>query len=607
MSLVFLVGFVFVGLRVSLVGAQPAATISMQPPDLSLFPGISIEFKALDGNRQPLNDLLPEQLTLTENDVARPVDDLAARYRGVHFALVVNGSRELDLRDGAGVSRYEKLSEALRDWANGYSFRGEDAWSLVTHEGILIRDTTSGRDWLSVLNDYQPNFRSLESDITGLESTLEMMQEGVLPFGTDQTILFITPPAAPDQIARLGGLAQDARSAGIRVNVWMVGDAFYLSNDQGRILVDLAANTGGHFFNYTGLEGIPNPGDLQAPLGSVHVLSYTSGIAETGTYSLALTLDLDGVTATGESQPFFLEVRPPNPMFLSPPAAIERTWIENGEEAILDPAETAFSVLIQFPDGHVRDLAASRLLVDGTVVAVNRSEPFDTFTWDLATVTESSEHTLQVEVEDMLGLSAATIEMPVRVTIPEPEPPKHINWQKVGAITAGVVAGASVLLLLAWGARQAWQSRQVRALRERMFTAPAEAAHPPVSTPEEEAAVLASLVPAESFLGAADPACLHLRRPEVTLSTDADEASIHLAGGDHQAVRAKISLWEGEFRLQSLDRGQGVWLNYRQVGQAGETLKAGDVVHFGNLAFRFTINPDPTNQKVNVSEYEPLI
>ncbi|MDY6874411.1 MAG: hypothetical protein SVR81_10735, partial [Chloroflexota bacterium] len=147
---IILMGLLMVGLRPSAAVAQSAATISLRPPDLSHFPQLSIEFKALDGNRQPLTGLQPEQLTLTENGVDRPLDDLTERYRGVHFALVVNGNREMDLRDGAGVSRYEKLSAVLRNWAVDTAFRSEDVWSLVTHDGILIRDTNDGQDWLSV-------------------------------------------------------------------------------------------------------------------------------------------------------------------------------------------------------------------------------------------------------------------------------------------------------------------------------------------------------------------------------------------------------------------------------------------------------------------------
>ncbi len=587
--------------------AQSAARVSIQPPDLSAFPKLSIEFKAFDSDKRPIAELQPEQITLRENGVTRPVDDLARLYRGVHFALVINGNREMDLRDGAGVSRFEKLSDVLRGWASEQSFRGEDAWSLVTNAGILIPDTDDPRAWLAALNGYQPNFRALQSDLAGLDSALEMMQEGVLPFGMDRTILFITPPAAPDQIAPLGALMEEARSAGIRVNVWMVGDAFYLTNDQGRILMDLAASTGGQFFNYTGLEEIPSPADLQAALGYVQVLSYTSAIAETGTHSLVLTLELGEAAATGEAQPFYLEVLPPNPMFLSPPAAVERTWVEGGEGPVLTPAEAAFSVLVQFPDGHPRDLAASRLLVDGTVAAVNRSAPFDTFTWDLAAVTESGEHTLQVEVEDMLGLTAVTIEMPVQVRVPDPEPPRHFNWQKAGAIAAGVVAAAAVLLLLSWSTGQAWRSRQVRALRDRLFTPPMEAAAATVPPAADDADALATLVPEESFLGVADPACLHLRQPEVTFSTDPDQPGIQLTGLDHQKIQAKISLREGAFWLQSLDHGRGVWLNYRPVGETAVSLRPGDLVHFGNSGFRFTINTDSPDRKVTVSKYEPLI
>jgi len=222
-------------------------------------------------------------------------------------------------------------------------------------------------------------------------------------------------------------------------------------------------------------------------------------------------------------------------------------------------------------------------------------------------VAESGEHLMQVEVEDVLGLSAATIEMPVRVVVAEPEQPWHLDWLKAGAIAAGVVAGAAILLLLAWSARQAWRSQQVLALRERIFTPPDEPAETPTTLAAADADALAILVPVGSFLGARDPACLHLRQQEVSFSTDPDAPGLHLAGLDHQQIGARITRRDDTFWLQNLDHGRGVWLNYQPVGETALGLKPGDLIHFGNLGFRFTINTDPMDRKVSVSKYEPLI
>ncbi|MBG0787987.1 MAG: hypothetical protein H0S79_23115, partial [Anaerolineaceae bacterium] len=204
------------------VRAQSAATVVLQPPDLSTFPAIEFEFKALDANGQPLGGFGADQVQVIENGEALPVDDLIEEYRGVHFTLAINGNREMDLRDDSGDSRYEKLSAALKDWARSSTLKGDDAWSIVTNEGTQVDWTTTPRTWLNGLADYEPNFRLMEPELASLQLAIQTMLDEYVDFGVNQTILYITPPPEPSQIEELNALTQQARNQGIRVDVWMV-------------------------------------------------------------------------------------------------------------------------------------------------------------------------------------------------------------------------------------------------------------------------------------------------------------------------------------------------------------------------------------------------
>jgi len=584
--------------------AQFAATVAVQSPDLTTFPTIEFEFKALDANGQPLGGYGADQVQVIENGEALPVDDLIDEYRGIHFALVINGNREMDLRDDSGVSRYEKLSAALADWARGSTLKGEDAWSLVTSEGIQVDRTTTSRVWLNGLEEYQPNFRLMEPDLTSLQLALQAMQSESLDFGVNQAILYITPPPESDQIESLNALTVTARDLGIRVDVWMVGDSYYLNNDQGGALVALAANTGGEFLLYTGSQGIPNLNDLHSALGRVESVTYTSNLNETGTYTLGVAVDLGGTLVEGEGQPFYLEVLPPNPMLLSPPILIERTWVGAEEAQTLEPQSQEIEILVQFPDGHRRSLKSSRLLVDGVTMAINNEGPFDTFIWDLEAYEESGEHFIQVQITDQLGLTAETIAFPVEVKIITSEAQPGFNWQKAGGIAAGVMAALSVLLFVYWQVRQTIGRYQEAHPRADVVSEDGLAIKP--MNPAERTP-LAYLVPAQSLLGLEDPGVIPVTRARFVLPDDLAAESPYLIEGRWHIERAWLNQLEGHFWLHGVGGGSDVWLNAQPVGMEPVEVAPGDLVYFGELSFRFTIKTDEASRKASVEQYEPFL
>lgn len=582
---------------------QASATLAVSTPQTIAFPEITVEFKLNDSTGYPIRNLDPYQLTVIENDIELPVTSLSESYRGTLFVLAINGDREMDIRDATGASRYQKIADALEAWAAGWHFSGKDSWSVMTNNGLQVGNSSDAVTWMTALEAYQPNFRQLEPELTSLQEAVQMLQRIETPFGVDKSLLYVTPPPTADQIDGVNALAQQARQAGIQVNVWMVGEAYFLTNDQGGSLVEMAASTGGQFYHYAGSETLPDLNGALNDLGYVAVLTYESAVRETRTFPLAIRADIGDIEVSGESLPFYIDVQPPNPMLLSPPVSITLQPItdEDADSYSFDPAQLDLQILLEFPDGHQRPLTASRLLVDGSVVDVNVSAPFDVFSWGLTGLTESGEHTIQVEVEDSLGLTGATLLTPVQVEIIEPGLRGNWSLQQVGLVVSGAVAGAGLVLLGVWYFRKRLQANRPNWASRTGTIGSGQAS----SLPDEEAIEpqqYAALIPLNSF----DETGLAITKERVVLGSDPQQANLVLSGPGITPVQAELRLEEDCFWLQSFDPKAGsVRVNYQPVGPGRVQLKPGDLLHFGECGFRFTMVEYESEKQISVTRYEP--
>ncbi len=110
-----------------------------------------------------------------------------------------------------------------------------------------------------------------------------------------------------------------------------------------------------------------------------------------------------------------LQIEPPNPIFVSPPSEIVRIAPEDtaAERAVMMPRTQNLELLIEFPDGHDRQVERTILYVNGEVVTENTSPPFDQILWDLSNYVSVGRHLLRVEVVDILGLRGISIETPI--------------------------------------------------------------------------------------------------------------------------------------------------------------------------------------------------
>ncbi len=592
-----------------LANAQSSAMLLLQPPETKGFPNLSFQFKLNQLTLHQNTTLSVDQLRVIENGQQVPILSLNKEKIGVHFTLAINGGYDLAVRDASAVSNFDKLRSILIDWVTKRIPARKDSWTFVPNQGEIMRNQVDSEVWIDALDSYQPNFRSMESDLTSLESALELAQNRVVNFGVDKVLLYITLPLKPDQISTVHGLVEKAREAGIYVNVWMVGDPYFLTNEQGGALMALASDTGGQFFHFTGNEPIPDPELYLDSLGLIYTLTYESGIRKTGSFPLRLEVSLSDEVISGECASFYLDVCPPNPILLSPPAEITRICSQDPDENPLtfQPDQIELSFMMTFPDDHPRQIVASRLYVDGRVADVHTAPPFETLTWDLTDLTESGEHTIAVEVEDALGMSARTILTPIQIVILQPEPQPHLSGKQIGLILAGVILLAALLLLALWAFRRFLQRSNSREVVDRLsrIRKSREVTH--ITETLTKGDTLAALLP----LGVLDQDWEHqakyIKQCDVIFGSEPDKVDIALDAKDVDGVQAQLRLVEGAFWLNDLGSSQGTWMNYNQIGTEPVKVMSGDVIHFGNTGYRFRILDTKIPCDVTVNKYKPLL
>jgi hypothetical protein len=286
-------------------------------------------------------------------------------------------------------------------------------------------------------------------------------------------ILFITPPPEGDFSAGLEAIVARARQLGIRISVWLVTSPELFTSAGAAQLQELANETGGNFFAYSGIEPVPNPEELIAPMRAIYHLEYDSRLSSSGPHQVAAEVRLEGfdptqTAAEGETaapagvltppQPIDINIQPPNPIFIEPPDEIRRESRGEGEngEPILTPREQTLEVLVEFPDGFQRQVVTMTLYVDGQAVAVDSEPPFQQITWDLKDYIEDGAHNVRVEAVDSLGLRSSSREIPVRIIVRTTPRSLLAMLARNATLFAGlsiVLSGAVLALVLILGGR----------------------------------------------------------------------------------------------------------------------------------------------------------
>lgn len=577
--------------------------------DTSQFPNLSLYFWAFDGTGSFIKNIQDSELRILENEIVIAASSLEMLEPGVRFITVINEGPTLANRYSM-VARIDKIKAALLAWAQAQPATTMDDFSLVNNQGAIAYNQTNPDDWQETINNYLPEMRQATPGLAGLSAALDQAITAGGPTRKTPAILYITPMPEDGQVDGLRNLISRAVTSDVRLFIWLVGPQDYAATETAALLIQAAEDTNGEFLIFSGAEDLPEIATYLDPLKYVYKLTYISRVKTTGSHTLNLQVRRQSLALDSSEVRFPLTVAAPNPIFLSPPVTLTRTWVETEKrrEYILTPNVVEITYLLEFPDGHERDLSYARLLVDGKLAAEDTSLPFDSFNWDISAIQTSGSYQLQVVVQDVVGLQGETIEIPVDIVVGE----KPISgFQRLIArfswltfIPVALVAGSAVLILLI-GWKTIRKNLAVRSARSHRLQDPvtqpveiggeqvilASKAESPDTWPRipgDGPALARLLLLASGKPGTPEKHEIPIGEFEITLGSDSTRAKALLNYPLVSPLHARIFLdEERKFRVADLNSAAGTWLNYAPVSSRGARLEHGDVLQFGRASFRF--------------------
>jgi hypothetical protein len=402
------------------VWGQSGMNLRLSVPELTQFPKVTLYLDVYDQLGTFVSDLTLRNVKLTEDGQERIVNETILTQPGLDAIIALNLSSTLSNRSAAGTTRFQEIYTALFNWINSLPpSSATDLYSLTSNEGILIERQKERGQFITSLQNYQPNLFNLKPNLDSLKFALDIaVKTDPIPNGK-QAIFYLTALPVDSEIPRIQVLANQAIQLKIPVFVWLLASDASANSPAASALTDLAQKTGGVFFLYNETIQAPNPEEYFISLRNTYRLRYTSTINQSGTHKISVQVQRGDQTANSPEVSFNIDLKAPIPSLINSPLQITRTWIKDGQgNLILQPDLLTLQIKADFPDGYPRQLKSSRLIVDGKIVIQNTQQPLDYFGWSLKEYRNNSMHTVQVEVVDILGFTGKSIELiiPVNVT-----------------------------------------------------------------------------------------------------------------------------------------------------------------------------------------------
>jgi len=590
------------------------------------FPTITALLDVYGAEGQFITGLGLENLTAIEDGQPIPVIALNEQTIGAQIVIAINPSPPMATQDALGVSRYDQAVEILRLWAENRPLEPQDKLSLVSTAGPLLVNATPS-EWRNSLVSYQPDARTAIPSLQSLSFALDLLEaESPAQQGMKRSILFLTSHL-PDQtsIDKLENLTQRAKLLDIQINVWMLDSDEYFAHFSSNALKSTALESGGKYFAFSGIETLPEPESYFSHLRHVYTFTYQSQLQTGGNHRLSVKVQYEELNLASPEETFTLDIQPPNAFFLSPPEQIVRQAPKDDpyNTDALQPTVQSLDFLVEFPDGYPRTLKRVTLFVDEEMVEELTSPPFESIQWDISQYTTSGEHSLQIEVEDILGLTRMSLGVPLTLTIIQPPTGILAFFGRNGSLlTLGVVAFAGLLLagILFVGGRRGIQNFVARRKAKK-------ASHDPVTQPlpsakegigrkgllkgwvrrpkQTKASAYLTLLDGTQVSATGKP--IPLTGEEMILGADPVKVAFVLDDPSISPKHATISQnEEGEFLIYDQNSVAGTWVNYEEINGEGKILAHGDLIHFGILRYRFYLKKPPFSQEPTIRVEEEL-
>lgn len=607
---------------------QNTATVTLYNVEASAFPTITGFVDVFDAQKFFASGLTGETVTVLENGQTLPVDSFTEMMIPLQLTVAVNQGAPLDARDANGISRFQRVAQVIAQWAQTRPADLPDDLSLVSQAGPVINHAPAA-EFITAIGGFNPDMRVAVPNLQSLVTALDVVSAQTPRLGMKRAILFITPEMTDPALAsNLEPIIQRAIQNNIRIFVWYVDADTTFANTSAAIFNNLAIQTGGTMFQYSGVERFPDLETYFAGLRRIYLLSYTSRINASGEHTITVQVNTPSLgVVNSNSQNINLNIQPPNPFPVSPTLQITRQAPADDpfNTELLLPETQEIEIIIEFPDGFSRPLTRTTLYVDGIIADENTSEPFDTFTWDLTQYTSSGQHQVMVEAVDILGLSKTSLPIPITVTVIKPPSgpiaflAKYRTLLTFGAI---LFAGLALFAVLLGGRLRFLSLRAVQEERRAQndpLTQPIPTlAESPIAAAEKskkrktkpkktesdskagnEAKAFFIRLNAEGQAAAVPPIPVHAS--EMIFGADPVQCTLILDDPSISSVHARLRTTDdGGYLLLDNNSVSGVWVNYDAIPHEGYRLRHGDMVNFGQLAYRFMLKtpPIPTPPKV---------
>jgi hypothetical protein len=604
--------------------AQIASRAVLSSLNVAAFPTNEAFLDVHDATGGFVNDLQPAQIQLMEDGNQVEIEALEELRPGVQFVVVFNPGPSFGIRDSKGISRYDYLKGAVGEWAKGRQGTNLDDLSLLITDGPSISHTADPLKFVSILQSDKVNPRAANPSLDTLLSAANVASDPTPRPGMGRAILFITPPLEGADIS-LDSLIAQAQQAGVVIFVWMVATQGAYSTQGVQRLNDLASQTGGSVFTYSGEETLPNPEEYISVQRDIYRLTYHSASNTSGSHDVYARLILDSGVVETNKLSYDINILPPVPAFVSPPLQIQRKLpAESGDQAPEDvplnsyiPQQQSLQIIFDFPDGRKRDLVKTAFFVDGALVSENTSPPFDQFVWTIEGYTSEGTHLLKVQATDAFGLTGESIEIPVAISFLRPKASPWSTIQGNLPILAGLavlLSGAILLLVLIIGGQLRPTALSAARRKSRKSDplsqpVPVRKENPPrhfpgwvsrLHWPQHNAAAKAFAFLRridESGELPADPP-IAIVSDETSIGRDPNLAVLVLNDPSVEGLHACLNRQaDGSFRLADAGSIAGTWINYSPINQEGARLEHGDLVHIGRICFRFSIQKPQTVRK----------
>jgi len=414
------------------------ATLIVYSIDVSGFPTIRVDIAPLSSAGDVPEDLTTSGFVLYEDGVQLPVTSAEVTEKGVQIAIVLDASGSIN-RPGAtlradGKAPLMRRDEAIRildelvmtdkwidtkkrlDWVMLIMPQGSDRYDV-------LQDWTN--DYVPIHNlAYQYPYQEQKGDTPLFEMLVAAMSHMKDVNGYQHRpkfLLVLSDGIDTASDKEVQDVYIRANNLGVTILSLKLGPE---GTGKAKNLKRLASETGGAFAAYTGPRSLSPLYRILHKQRLQYRLAYRSRISHAGKHTLQVAVAQGARETRSRPVEFGISIQPPQVHIVEPDHTV--TLDPGGQE----PRDLSVTFEVTWPDGHSRHIQNVSYIVDGTVLATMLPE--EVFVWDLSQLAPG-EHSLQVEVEDELGLVARS--EPVLALVPNVLPPAvHILEPASGTV-----------------------------------------------------------------------------------------------------------------------------------------------------------------------------